>query len=109
MAEPVVRVRAVVHGRVQMVGFRAFVITHADDAGLSGTVRNQPDGTVEAVLEGPAPDVDRMLGPVRGARPPAAARWLALLRRARSHARVERVDVEYSAPTGKLPAMMVAS
>jgi acylphosphatase len=94
MAEPVVRVRAVVHGRVQMVGFRAFVITHADDAGLSGTVRNQPDGTVEAVLEGPAPDVDRMLG---------------LLRQGPSHARVERVDVEYSAPTGKLPAMMVAS
>jgi acylphosphatase len=94
MAEPVVRVRAVVHGRVQMVGFRAFVITHADDAGLSGTVRNQPDGTVEAVLEGPGPDVDRMLG---------------LLRQGPSHARVERVDVEYSAPTGKLPAMMVAS
>ena len=94
MAEPVVRVRAVVHGRVQMVGFRAFVITHADDAGLSGTVRNQPDGTVEAVLEGPAPDVDRMVG---------------LLRQGPSHARVERVDVEYSAPTGKLPAMMVAS
>jgi acylphosphatase len=94
MAEPVVRVRAVVHGRVQMVGFRAFVITHAEDAGLSGTVRNQPDGTVEAVLEGPGPDVDRMLG---------------LLRQGPSHARVERVDVEYSAPTGKLPAMMVAS
>jgi acylphosphatase len=94
MAEPVVRVRTVVHGRVQMVGFRAFVITHAEDGGLSGTVRNQPDGTVEAVLEGPGPDVDRMLG---------------LLRQGPSHARVERVDVEYSAPTGKLPAMMVAS
>jgi acylphosphatase len=94
MAEARVRARAVVHGRVQMVGFRAFVITHAGDAGLSGTVRNQPDGTVEAVLEGPAPDVDRMLG---------------LLRQGPSHARVERVDVEYSAPTGKLPAMMVAS
>jgi acylphosphatase len=94
MAEARVRVRAVVHGRVQMVGFRAFVITYAGDAGLSGTVRNQPDGTVEAVLEGPAPDVDRMLG---------------LLRQGPSHARVERVDVEYSAPTGKLPAMMVAS
>jgi acylphosphatase len=94
MSEAVVRARAVVHGRVQMVGFRAFVITHAGDAGLSGTVRNQPDGTVEAVLEGPAPAVDRMLG---------------LLREGPSHARVERVDVEYSAPTGTLPAMMVAS
>ncbi len=89
-----VRVRAVVHGRVQMVGFRAFVISHGGDAGLSGTVRNLPDGTVETVLEGPAHQVDRVLG---------------LLREGPFHARVERVDVEYFAPTGKLPAMMVAS
>ena len=94
MGEAVVRVRAVVHGRVQMVGFRAFVIHHAGDAGLSGTVRNQPDGTVETVLEGPRPAVERVLE---------------LLRQGPSHARVERLDVEYSDPTGNLPAMMVAS
>ena len=46
MGAEVVRLRAVVHGRVQMVGFRAFVIRHAGDAGLSGTVRNEPDGSV---------------------------------------------------------------
>jgi acylphosphatase len=89
-----VRVRAVVHGRVQMVGFRAFVIGHADEADLSGTVRNLPDGTVEAVLEGPRPAVERMVE---------------LLKQGPSHARVDRVDVDYEAPTGKLPAMMVAS
>jgi acylphosphatase len=94
MAEAVVRIRVVVHGRVQMVGFRAFVIRHAEDAGLSGTVRNEPDGSVETVLEGPRPDVERMLE---------------LLRQGPTHARVERVDVEYSNPTGSLPAMMVAS
>jgi acylphosphatase len=77
-----------------MVGFRAFVISHAGDAGLSGTVRNLPDGTVEAMLQGPAHEVERVLR---------------LLHEGPSHARVERVDVEYSAPTGKLPAMMVAS
>ncbi len=93
MGAEVVRLRAVVHGRVQMVGFRAFVIQHAGDAGLSGTVRNEPDGTVEAVLEGPRPQVERMLD---------------LLREGPSHARVERVDIEYTAPTGTLPAMMVA-
>jgi acylphosphatase len=93
MGEEVVRVRAVVHGRVQMVGFRAFVIRHAGDAGLSCTVRNEPDGTVETVLEGPRPDVERMLE---------------LLRDGPSHAHVERVDVEYTEPTGTLPAMMVA-
>jgi acylphosphatase len=94
MGEAVVRVRAVVHGRVQMVGFRAFVIHHAGDAGLSGTVRNEPDGSVETVLEGPRPAVERVLD---------------LLRHGPSHARVERIDVEYSNPTGNLPAMMVAS
>jgi acylphosphatase len=94
MGAEVVRLRAVVHGRVQMVGFRAFVMRHAGDAGLAGTVRNEPDGTVETVLEGPRPDVERMLE---------------LLKEGPSHARVERVDVEYSAPTGTLPAMMVAS
>jgi acylphosphatase len=91
MGEAVVRVRAVVHGRVQMVGFRAFVMYHGGDAGLSGTVRNEPDGTVEAVLEGSRPAVEQMLD---------------LLRQGPSHARVERVDVEYSAATGNLPAMM---
>jgi acylphosphatase len=94
MGEAVVRVRAVVHGRVQMVGFRAFVIHHAGDAGLSGTVRNEADGSVETVLEGPRPAVERVLD---------------LLRHGPSHARVERIDVEYSNPTGNLPAMMVAS
>jgi acylphosphatase len=89
-----VRVRAVVHGRVQMVGFRAFVIRHAGDAGLEGTVRNLPDGTVEAVLEGPRGAVERVLE---------------LLRQGPSHARVERVDVENATSSGNLPAMSVAS
>jgi acylphosphatase len=89
-----VRVRAIVHGRVQMVGFRAFVIRHARDAGLSGTVRNLPDGTVEVVLEGPATEVQRMVD---------------LLHQGPSYAHVERVEVAYTAPTGSLPAMMVAS
>jgi acylphosphatase len=87
-------VRAVVHGRVQMVGFRAFVIRHAGEGGLSGTVRNLDDGTVEVVLEGPAAAVRKLVD---------------LLRDGPSHARVERVDVDYGIPTGTLPAMMVAS
>jgi acylphosphatase len=89
-----VRVRAVVHGRVQMVGFRMFVIRHAGDAGLSGSVRNLADGTVEVILEGPAGSVERVVD---------------LLHQGPSHALVERVDVTYATPTGKLPAMMVAS
>ncbi len=41
-----------VRGRVQGVGFRAFVEHEALKHGLSGWVRNRRDGTVEAVFEG---------------------------------------------------------
>jgi acylphosphatase len=40
----------VVRGRVQGVGFRAFVEHHAIQRGLTGWVRNRRDGSVEAVL-----------------------------------------------------------
>jgi acylphosphatase len=43
-----------IRGRVQGVGFRAFLREEARAAGLSGWVRNCRDGTVEAVLGGSA-------------------------------------------------------
>ena len=46
--------RASVRGRVQMVGFRYFVVDRAQALGLAGWVRNGDDGaTVEVVAEGP--------------------------------------------------------
>jgi acylphosphatase len=47
-----IRFRVVVHGRVHGVGFRVFVARAAQARGVAGWVRNRPDGTVEAVLEG---------------------------------------------------------
>ena len=44
----------VVHGRVQGVGFRAFVEREALRRGLEGWVRNRRDGSVEAVFMGEA-------------------------------------------------------
>jgi acylphosphatase len=44
----------VVHGRVQGVGFRAFVEREALKRGLEGWVRNRRDGSVEAVFKGEA-------------------------------------------------------
>lgn len=44
----------VIRGRVQGVGFRAFVCEAARGAGLAGWVRNRRDGSVEAVLQGEA-------------------------------------------------------
>jgi acylphosphatase len=45
-----------VSGRVQGVGFRAWVQDRALGFGLSGWVRNRRDGCVEAVFHGP-PDI----------------------------------------------------
>lgn len=47
------RVHVIVHGYVQGVFFRASTQEMAHRYGLSGWVRNVPDGTVEAVFEGP--------------------------------------------------------
>lgn len=41
-----------VAGRVQGVGYRAFVLRRARELGLSGWVRNISDGTVEALIDG---------------------------------------------------------
>lgn len=45
--------RFVVSGRVQGVGYRYFARRAAVRLGLVGWVQNLPDGTVEAVVEGP--------------------------------------------------------
>lgn len=80
-----VSLHAIVHGRVQGVGFRYFVHKRVDALGLAGMARNLADGTVEVYAEGertalaqlerdlrrgpPAADVTRVearYGPARG-------------------------------------------
>jgi acylphosphatase len=46
------RLHALVHGRVQGVGFRATTLDEARRLGLAGWVRNRHDGTVEVLAEG---------------------------------------------------------
>jgi acylphosphatase len=62
---PVRTVRALVHGRVQGVGFRAWVQHQAELRGLDGWVRNRRDGTVEAVFSGPGSAVEAMIAVCR--------------------------------------------
>jgi acylphosphatase len=57
----VIRRRAVVHGYVQGVFFRDSTRRLADRHGVAGWARNNPDGTVEAVFEGEADAVERLL------------------------------------------------
>jgi acylphosphatase len=57
----VVRVRVLVSGRVQGVFFRETCRTVAVEHGVRGWVRNLPDGRVEAVFEGTAEGVHRLV------------------------------------------------
>jgi acylphosphatase len=56
-----VRRRVIARGHVQGVFFRDTVRRRAQGAGVSGWVRNRPDGAVEAVFEGPAEGVDSLV------------------------------------------------
>lgn len=54
-------VHLLISGKVQGVGYRAFVASQAEALDLDGWVRNRQDGAVEAVLAGDAEDVDELL------------------------------------------------
>jgi acylphosphatase len=74
----------VMRGRVQGVGFRAFVEDAAQERYLEGWVRNRRDGTVEALLGGRREAVDAVIK---------------TLQTGPSGAQVEAVDVKEGAPT----------
>lgn len=52
--------RYLVRGRVQGVGFRWFVARAARKLGLSGHVRNLPDGGVEVVASGEPAELEHL-------------------------------------------------
>jgi len=53
------RLHLIVSGRVQGVFFRHSARDAADDEGLTGWIRNLPDGAVEVVVEGPSQNLVR--------------------------------------------------
>ncbi|MDU0458211.1 MAG: acylphosphatase [Geobacteraceae bacterium] len=86
------RVRIVVHGLVQGVSFRYHTSRRALELGVAGWVRNLPDGTVEALLEGNDSAVQALLEWCRLG--PAAAR-------------VDRLDVSREPYTGEFRSFTV--
>jgi acylphosphatase len=70
------RVVAVVSGSVQGVGYRWFVRSRAETAGLAGSATNLPDGRVEVVLEGEDAAVSAVLADLEGPRAPGAVRGI---------------------------------
>ena len=65
------RMRVIVHGRVLGVAFRHYTHRRALETGVTGWVRNRPDGSVEAVFEGTEKAVQEMVEWCRSG-PPAA-------------------------------------
>ncbi|AUL48936.1 acylphosphatase [Bordetella trematum] len=60
-----------VHGKVQGVGYRHATVRRAHMVGVTGWVQNMEDGTVQAMVQGTADQVDLMLEWMRRG-PPAA-------------------------------------
>jgi acylphosphatase len=85
MSTPV-RLSAIVYGRVQGVFFRDTARRQAWALGLTGYVRNLPDGTVEVVAEGPQDTLQQLLEQI-GTGP--------------SGARVEKVDSHWGDHSGE--------
>jgi acylphosphatase len=82
MAEAACRLLRI-SGRVQGVGFRAFVQEQAMRLGLRGWVRNRRDGSVEALIVGENAAIDALT---------------AALRRAPPGARIEGIDAIEATP-----------
>lgn len=70
------RIRLIVSGRVQGVGFRYYTQRQGERMGLVGWVKNLADGKVEAEAQGVDSDVDRFVEAVK--KGPSAARVIDL-------------------------------
>jgi acylphosphatase len=81
------RLSVIVRGQVQGVFFRDFTRSQARNLGLTGYVRNVPEGPVEVVAEGPHESLIRLLEQIRVGP---------------SRARVDGVDVQWGHHSGEL-------
>ena len=86
------RLHVLLEGRVQGVFFRGQTESWAAGLGLTGWVRNRPDGRVEVVAEGRREDLEALLG---------------LLRRGPSFARIDAADVRWLDPTGEFDSFRI--
>jgi acylphosphatase len=88
-----IRVHLIVEGRVQGVCYRMYTADEAQRLGVSGWVKNLPDGTVEVLAEG---DTEKVM---------ALVDWC---RHGPSYATVTKMLDEYLEPTGELHGFEIA-
>ncbi|RLF81955.1 acylphosphatase [Thermococci archaeon] len=82
----IVRAHLKIYGRVQGVGFRWSMQREAKKLGVNGWVRNLPNGSVEAVIEGEKERVEALIG------------WA---HQGPAWARVTRVKISWEPPKGE--------
>lgn len=92
MSDQTERIHLQIEGRVQGVFYRASARERAHNLGLTGWVRNQPEGRVELVAEGPREVLESLLAWCRKG-PPLA--------------RVDSVEADWGAPTGEFSSFEV--
>ena len=90
--EPLRQIHAIVHGLVQGVNFRGYTNQKAAALGVTGWIRNRPDGTVETVAEGSEHALRAFLGWLQVG-PPASD--------------VEKVDAMWGDASGQYPDFKV--
>jgi acylphosphatase len=87
------RAHVLVSGRVQGVYYRSYAEDEARELGLTGWIRNRPDGKVEAVFEGEEQAVEDMID------------WC---HKGSPSSRVDKVEVGWEAPTGEFKDFRVS-
>jgi acylphosphatase len=80
------RVHLIIKGVVQGVGFRHSTRMQASQLGLTGYVKNLPDGNVEVIAEGPSQAVNELLEWAKQG-PPTA--------------QVKQIDIDYEEANGE--------
>ncbi|WP_416416718.1 acylphosphatase [Paenarthrobacter aromaticivorans] len=85
-ADDAVRVTARITGVVQGVGFRYWTARKADELMLKGTVRNNSDGSVQLVAEGPVSEAEALVSWLHSPRAPG---------------RIENIEFDVSDATGE--------
>ena len=89
-----VRIHCYISGRVQGVSFRFYTVRVADKLGLTGWVRNLPDGRVEVMTEGEEKDIKK---------------FLELLKKGPILSKVDEVKIEKEEYTGSFSDFKITS
>jgi acylphosphatase len=88
-----IRIMVCVKGRVQGVGYRYFVTDCAQEIGVSGFVKNIPDGSVLIVAEGRQDVLDRFVSMVRAQSNPVI--------------KVDSLEIRRCEPTGEFSGFRI--